>query len=115
MKYLLCFGLSLLCLNAGLLNTTASPPCTLGIQANTNGTKTILIQAGAGTLYAIQAAGDLATPAWTSLCTNLTGLDGLATFCDLDATQHSVRFYRALLIPAVQPSEFTNAISAKGL
>jgi hypothetical protein len=69
-------------------------PITLGIKANGNGSVTVTFQGTPGGQYIVQATSSLVQPiTWSSVSTNIAGLDGIWTYTD--STTHASRFYRA--------------------
>jgi hypothetical protein len=45
--------------------------------------------------YGIQATSSLNTPTWVAIATNTAGPDGLFSYVDADAKNHTYRFYRS--------------------
>jgi|GEM_PF-3032854 len=60
--------------------------------------------------YSIQATTDLANPAWTPLATVSADTNGIFNFVDVDATNHSNRFYRGVQATA---TTFGSGLTAK--
>lgn len=55
--------------------------------------------AQANRAYEIQVTSDLASPAWTTLCTNSCDINGVFSFIDSDTANYPMRFYRAAACP----------------
>lgn len=74
-------------------------PLLTGQLASPNGPFTLHVATQTSVPYAVQASTNLVD--WTSFATNLSG--GVANFTDSQTTNFPCRFYRAILLPELQP------------
>ena len=83
---------------SGALTVTAATPVTINspVRLNDGNLQLTFTGAEAGVSYQIQASTNLSTINWTTLTTNVAATNGLPSFTDLDATNHTIRFYRTV-------------------
>lgn len=93
-------GLRILRTNSTLQALAFAPEPTNEIREITldaNGIVTLQFLGNAGQTYHLQAATNIPAAHWLTLSTNVASADGAWAFTDWHATNHSSRFYRAVL------------------
>ena len=71
-------------------------PSTIGIQNNGDGTVTVTFTGTPNARYVVQAADNVAAPAWVNISTNSSGADGQWKFSE-PIGGHSARYYRSAM------------------
>ena len=83
------------CCSTGSALVDVVPGNILSLKPGAQGAMTLTLAGAQAAQYRFQATSDLLSPAWVTIGTTFAGIDGLATFVDLDAPNHQARFYRA--------------------
>ena len=73
----------------------AAPHAITSLDALPGGGTQIRLAGAPGQVYLIQATATLSPPSWTTIATNVAGVDGLVTVVDPDAVNFAMRFYRS--------------------
>ncbi|MGC3959929.1 MAG: YDG domain-containing protein [Verrucomicrobiota bacterium] len=82
-------------INNGTLTILGLTPATMGaVMQLPDGNMHIVVSGTPGQVYHLQASGDITSNIWSNISTNTANGLGVVEFDDLNATNHTSRFYR---------------------